>query len=386
MDRITIETSLSPNINIQKVEGNLRIKGWDRTELKADSTKQDTLNVIEENGDITITCKSGIILRVPLDSSIHIGEVQGELMLKSLENEIEINTIHGQLLGKSVGNISIETVNGNMNLKYVEGNAVCKYCAGNLSIQDVEGSILISNCTGNLSIRGNSSSLDAKTNGNAFLRLDPKMDGAFKVQAGGNIQCRLEPDLSAEITLVSKAGKIRVDAFGISETITSNEHQLTAGNGNNEILLDASGNIDLTNAEKKSVKAGFTFEFDEDLSTLAEDITQVVNEQIEIQMDAITKQIDELTLNIPTGKSGEKTKRKLEAKRISLERKMDRLDNRQARASAKNRYRKDTPADPISTEERQKVLEMLQNQLISVEEAEVLLAALEGKTANSQNE
>lgn len=383
MDRITIDTTLSPIIIIDKVEGNLRIKGWDRAEIKADSTKQDTLHVEKENNDVRINCKSGVILRVPLDSSLQIGEVHGELMLKSLENDLEINIVHGQILGKSIGAITAGTVHGNMNIKYIEGNAICQVVEGNLGIQDVEGTISIGQCSGNLDIQGYASAIEAKTKGNATLNLSPKTNGTFTVTANGNIECSLPSDISANFHLQSDSQIIQIDGFGYSEEIQAKEHQFEIGDGKNSFQLKATGNIAINSASEKTYKFGFTFDFDEDLSTLADDISQVVNEQIEVQMGAITKQINELTMQIPSNQLEEKTMRKLEARRRSLEKKMDRLDKKTYRAKYKYRQPKTAPGNPVSSEERQKVLEMLQNQLISVDEAETLLAALEGREAKT---
>ena len=192
-----MESSFSPQIKIQKIAGNLRIKGWDRSEIRADSNKADTLTIENQEDTYTITCQSGCILRVPVDSIINIDVIHGDLMAKSLENKIEAQTINGHILAKSVGPLNIGTAKGNINIKYVEGDFSVDDAKGTTNIQDVEGHIAINKSTGNLTIKGYSCSISANTNANATLRLDPKLGGEFNVRSGGNIHCRLEPDASA---------------------------------------------------------------------------------------------------------------------------------------------------------------------------------------------
>lgn len=385
MDRISFETALSPKIYVKEVKGNLRIKGWDRTEIKADSTKADTLEIQHDDKTVSVTCASDLILRVPIDSILNIGTIHGDLMLKSLENQIEIDTTHGQILAKSVGSTSIKKVKGNLNTKYVEGDFTCEKGEADINIHDVEGSINIHQTSGNLTIRGFSSSISAHTKANASLRLDPKLGEKIYITADGNIHCRLEPDVSAKIHLVSKAEKIKIDAFGINEQLESKEYEFIAGDGAGEIRLESNSGIDLISTMDNKSDRGFSFEVDGDLSNLAEDITQVVNEQIEQKMNVLTKHLDELTSQLPNETISDKTKRKLESKRRSFEKKFDINDKKRTHTVRVYKNREDTSKlnESVTNQERQKVLEMLQNQQISVAEAEILLAALEGKQSDT---
>ena len=107
-------------------------------------------------------------------------------------------------------------------------------------------------------------------------------------------------------------------------------------------------------------------------------------------MNNLTKHINQLTSQIPGSQIEERTKKNLEAKRKTLERKLARVEQRalqraqqaQRRVSyAPRKYSRSTKtsSDPVTDQERQKVLEMLQNQQITVADAEILLSALEGK-------
>jgi hypothetical protein len=111
-------------------------------------------------------------------------------------------------------------------------------------------------------------------------------------------------------------------------------------------------------------------------------------------MDALSAHLNEITASLSIGMtSSERSRRKLEAQRKLLERKLSRAQEKvdrkihamEARKRAyQHRYHRGSPSDPVSEEERTMILEMLQAQQITVEEAETLLEALEGKVPENK--
>ncbi len=393
MDRIKLDSSPTPEISFSRVAGSLRVKGWDRSEIRADSDKEDTLSIDLINDKLSVRCESGCLFRAPMESTLLIERVDGDLMVKSIENRIQAERVDGQFLAKNIGPIKIERVKGNFNISHTEGDLECATIDASASIQDVEGTITIENVKGNLTIKGFSAGISASTKGNATLRLETQPEGTYSIKANGNIKCHLSPGTSASISLSSKAQQIKLDAFGTKETINAREHEIKVGEGESTITLEANGYIDLSAPLHEDADWAFEFDFDDDISSMAGDISHVVTEQIEAQMDLLSERINEITANIPGTSAfiNDRTKQKLEARRKQLERKLSRVEQQatiKARTkSRRNRpstyqYTRETTSDPVTDEERQKVLEMLQNQQISVSQAEILLAALEGRESD----
>lgn len=392
MDRLIIDTSDTPEIIITKIHGTLRMKGWDRPQIRADMEMEDTFKAETNGNTITISCTSGCLLRVPNGSTIEIDKIMNELVIKSIDGSIKVNQVHGQVMVKSIGSFSIENAYSSFNAKHIESDLTCGKIASQASIQDVDGHISLKQVLGNLSVRGFSTSLIAATNGNANLRLEPEPDGEYSVSAKGNINYRLEPFTNATISMQAQGGNIRLNLPDQREVLKTKEHDLVLGEGDSKVTLKSSGNIDISQRKETRIEGDYDFEFDElgDLTTLADDISQIVTDQIETQMDSITQHIHDLTDNLSNidVKTSERTRQNLEAKRRTLERKLANVERKavhkariaerriEQKMRSRSRY---APSDPVSDEERQKVLEMLQTQQISVAEAEVLLAALEGK-------
>lgn len=396
MDRFLLDTPETPEINISKINGTLRLKGWDRPQIRADMEFEDTLKTGFEGEIITCSCNSGCLVRIPSDSILNIDKVTNDLVIKSVDGPINVNQVNGQIMVKSIGSIKVEKVSGNFNAKHIEGDLRCGKITGNANIQDVDGEVVLGQVTGNLTMRGYAAGLRAEVTGNANLGLEPEPDGEYTVSTKGNISCRLEPFSNATISLRSKSQKIRINLPEEKQTLKVKEHVIVLGDGESEVNLEAVGNIEITGSSDYSTEGDFVYEDLAGLTYLADDISQMVTGQIESQMDSISQRINDLTNNLPglDVSASEKTRRKLEAKRRSLERKLASAERkaefkaRQAERRADRRRRMEQvgqkPAsDPVTDVERQKVLEMLQDQQISVTEAELLLAALEGKVMDS---
>ncbi len=83
MDRFEFETTATPTIIFEHIKGSLRIKGWDRTEFRADCDREDAHQIEHTENAITISTTCGCMVRVPMEATLQIGRVDGDLMIKS---------------------------------------------------------------------------------------------------------------------------------------------------------------------------------------------------------------------------------------------------------------------------------------------------------------
>jgi hypothetical protein len=144
-------------------------------------------------------------------------------------------------------------------------------------------------------------------------------------------------------------------------------------------------------------------EFVEEFADLAEEITQQVSEQIESQMDALSEQFETLvsTIGAPqTPRAFAAARRAEQIAKAAQRRAERRIEAATRRAEQKVRHveairrkhihehrhgeHRAKRAEGVKDEERQMVLKMLEEKKISVEEAELLLGALEGETSEAE--
>lgn len=428
MEQIKLATSDSPKINIKSIGGSLRIKGWDRPEFRADADHDDTLSAEAKGNQIDVTSGAGTMMRLPSQSLIEIGQIARDLIVKSLEGSLEVKDIGSQVVLKNTGDVSFGRVRGNLSAKQLEGDLIIKVLDGNIALRDITGDIsldqihgnltckqidgrvdintvdgnavfrdaagrlAISKCSGNFNYSGYSGGIKVNSEGNAHLNLETEPESIYLIEASGNIHCRLGPGTSGKIILKSMEHNIKVRTKDINEKIKQPEYSLELGDGSGEIRLVAGGSVDFSISDLEEFDFGeYSFEDDlsslKEMSSLADEITSQVSGQLEDQIDSITNQIQELTSNIDFGAlASDRGRRHLERQKREMERKLAQAQKRVNRKikyasqeSRKGRNYRPLESDPVSDDERKVVLEMLQNKQISVEDAETLLAALEGR-------
>ncbi len=408
MEKVVVEVGRNPHILVEHVLGSLRVKGWDSGEIRVDAEHDDTLKLDHLKGQVKIRCESGCVLRIPEGSTLEVRQVEGEFSLKSVEGEVSIGSVLGQVILKNCGPVKIKQIEGALTAKQVEGDLTAESVIGPAMVQDVEGALVLPSVEGNLTLKGSVLSLKAKVLGNAFLRFEPEPGASYQLQSEGYVDCRVPSRVSAKVTLMSEGGTIRVRAAGDKQTVRAERHEFTLGDGNGTIELKAIGRVDFDAASDQR-DPDLEFDIDADwvpeVAGLAEEITQQVTEQIEAQIESLTEQLAGFSSQFEEiGPRGEeavrRAERKLAATQRNLQRKLAAAQRRaerktqeaarHARHTAHRSHREGrrsvnvfgTPQaknDPVSDAERMMILQMVQDKKIGVQEAETLLAALEGQ-------
>ena len=421
MDQFTLPTSMAPEVTFTEVTGSLQVQGWERHEI-AVRAQSESLTVEEKDDIVEINCTSNCAVRLPLGSIVRVESVQGDARFKLLEDQLTIEKIMGHLSLRSVAESQIEAVHGDLDAKHITGNLSVGRAYGNAYIREVEGSCIIRQVMGNLDLRNVENDVQVSADGNARLRLDSLDGNQYRVQADGNIHCRVPDEASARITLQAGADEISLHLPNQPRNIKAGRYGLEMAEGLAEMELSAGGNLFLGTQNADTFDGSMEDldgEFDGIAENFSRQISQQIESQIESQMESITRQLNDQMANISNvlGKSRlpiEESQRILERARAESERATTRAQERmlraqekmeakleaarrraelksqaaQRRAQATNRrgrvfdWTPQTPQPPkeaVSDEERLLILRMLEQKKISLSEADELLSALEGK-------
>ncbi len=420
MNQFTLPTSLAPEVTFN-VTGSLQVQGWDRPEI-AVRAQSESLTVEEKDDIVEIRCQSNCAVRLPYGTNVRVSRVQGDARFKLLEDQLTIEHVMGHLSLRSVAETQIEQVQGDLDAKHITGNLSVERVFGNTYIREVEGSCNINEVMGNLDLRNVENDIQITAQGNARLRLSTLDGSLYRVRASGNLNCRIPDDASAHISLYAGSGDISLQLPNQPRNIQSSRHEFSLAEGLVEIDLSADGNLFLgaqnVVASDENLE-GMESEIDNLSESFSQQINQQIESQIETQMEALTRQLNEQMANISNvlGKSWlppeesqrimerarldserataraqermrrtqEKMEAKLEASRRRAELKAQAALRRQQAANRRGRTFEWTPPSPapaketVSDEERLLILRMLEQKKITLQEAEELLAALEGK-------
>ncbi len=414
----SLELGEAPTITIEHIAGDLHVKGWKRKEALIKTTCEDQVT-FEQGDEVTkIGCPEDCILYVPHDAVLLVKSVGGSARFRALGGRLEVDHVAGPMTLREVGAVEVGTIGGGLSAKRVRGDLQAKTVSGNANVRDIDGQFHSDMIGGNLRLGDVSGGVSAITGGNAKMSLAPVPWQAYSVSAGGNLRCQIPEDVNADISLSSGARSIRIKMPARSEAIRDETHTFKLGEGGTPISLNASGKIDLIGldadeegSEDLDFDINFDFELSEDFSKMAKDMARQATDQVETHLKSLETQLSGLSKTLEDAGLSEKrsreiqrklenareratqrahsaakrAERKLERKLAAAQRKVAREVRRSARTKTMSidvdalRASNQTASDPVTDEERMMILQMLQENKISVEQAEELLAALEGK-------
>jgi len=419
MNQYTLPTSLAPDVTITEVAGSLQVQGWERHEI-AVRAQSESLTVEEKDDFIEISCQSNCAVRLPYGSTLHVGRVQGDARFKLLEDQLTIEAVMGHLSLRSVAEAQIQSVMGDLDVKHITGNLTVERAHGNTYIREIQGSCTIHEILGNLDLRNVENDIQIKALGNARLRLNTLDGNQYHIEAFGNLNCRIPDDASAHIILQADAGEITLQIPNQPRSIKSSSYELSLAEGLARVELSAHGNLFLGVLDGSLSEETLDEEIEGISENFSQQISQQIESQIESQMEALSRQLNAQMANLSTTLeksriSAEESQRIMEHARQDSERAAERAQERMRRAQEKMEAKLEAarrraelkaqaaqrrqqaahrrgglidwsppppmqPKDVVSDEERLFILRMLEQKKITLQEAEELLAALEGKS------
>jgi hypothetical protein len=419
MNQQTISTSLAPEIIIDQVGGNLQIKGWERPEVLVRANPSE-LRLEEQDDQIRISCEADLELRLPGGATVQVATTHGEARIRLLDDQLHIHTVHGSLYLRGIADTEVENVHGELMARQVTGGLKVNQVHGNATIRAVQGACVMEHIMGNLDLRDVEGDLRLNVDGNVRLRLSSLGGGQYEVRCEGNLHCRLPESASLQLNLTSDGETISLALPDRSQVIRQSSYQTTLGDGQAIMSLSAGGSIFLSardSGETEEEPAGEFGGYTRLPDDFGEQIARQVEAQVEAQLEMMNRQLNAQMAAMSASFSGyglspEETERIMSRARERSERASARAEEKMRRAQEKidrkmeeARRRAETaeqrsyrqgrkgwtfefpkastpppsPKEPVSDEERLMILRMLEQKKISLEEAEQLLSALEGK-------
>lgn len=367
MPNRTISAGPAPQVILKAVAGDLSVVGWEGEEIliKGD---EEGVSVKQDGNSVSISAKDDLTLRVPSGASLSIKSVDGDMALRGISGNVELGSIGGDLAMRGVNSVSIAAVGSDFSLRDSKGSLAVKSVSGDVSIRDVEGAVDFTSIADDLTLRDVHGNINANVDGDVVLYLNPRPNQMCNVTAGDDILLVLPFDANATLTL--NADEISMDWPGVEAGQDVTTRVVTLGNGAAQINLSAGSDIRVSSdmgagesADEFGNFAGMMFDWS--------DFGQQLGNRISRRVEAATRRATQ-----KAERATRKTEQKVRARvKAGLGRWNWNIEPGSFPASARTPM---PPSDPVSEEERMAILKMLQEKKITAQQAEELLAALEG--------
>lgn len=418
MNKRQIETVKSPYLEVQ-CSGDLRLRGWDNHSILIhgqDYTCEESEKgyVINSSSDLSLMVPTGsrpVIKQAGADlaiknvkgklelnevsgdaslmnlETVEIGRIDGDLSVKNINGPCLVNEVMGDALFRNTMDINIRTVYGDCAARNVNGDLGVDSVMGDLSLGTVNGLVTVETCQRDASFRNLAGIVTASlVHGDIRLRGGLPF-GKHHFNAEGDIVLLWPPNASLSVTATAPKIKNKLPLEQTSQEDETFSGQI--GDGETVLILTAKGRIimkELAKAEDPWEKAfagdeGYSLNFD-----LA-DLGDQISDEINAHMSAWSEKME----NGLESELAAKIERKAQEAAAKAERAADRAIRKAERAARQARWRMDPGIDQdefgqeektktqpsVSEEEQLKILRMVEEGIITPDEAVTLLEALE---------
>ncbi|MFZ5884141.1 MAG: SHOCT-like domain-containing protein [Chloroflexota bacterium] len=357
-----ISAGKTPKIKVDTVGGDLSVVGWDGDILvKGD---EDEIR-IQQNGEVvTLSCGGDLALRVPKGASFEFGNIGGDASIRGVLGDVFLRNVGGDLSIRDAGSVTIDSIGADFSLRSAHGDLHVKNAGGDVSIRDAEGKVILDSVGNDLALRGARGDVKVNVGEDVIVYLDPRADGEYAVVAGDDILLVIPPD--ADATLTMQGDQIEVDLPGVEPDEDATERVVVLGTGSARISLSAGGDVRVSSREDAA-------EYAEEFGNFAG-----MNFDFSGLGDRISKRVEEATRRAT--KRAEEAMRRAErhAERHARRGRVGMSWTWDLKGGPKPPTPPAPPSEPVTDAERMAILKMLAEKKITAEQAEQLLAALEG--------
>lgn len=358
---------------VLSMRGDLYLEGVPTPQFTSVVESADTFRMKEENGIFYVRCDSDCKIMVPEAASVTVEKVDGDANVRNMRNRVIVGKIGGDFNLQDTPTASIESVGGDCALRGVSGMVEIARVGADLAIEQAS-QMLVSNVGGDLSAEDVSGKVETKVGGDVELSLINPNIQPVRISAGGDIEIMVPEGANASLNCTA-GGDISIQTRDNQAEFEGIARDIILGQGGSTIELRAGGDISISDHQPIRFKFDNVFNhFDTNWDKFSTDLEKKISEGLKIAY-----------------RSSEKAAKQAErAGRIAQEN-IDRYVNKMEEKGIFNRggsasftFEKPTPPGAsekpkVSEDERMMILKMLSEKKITVEEAEKLLKALEGR-------
>jgi len=427
-----ISTSESPRVEVTACQGDLVVATWDNAEVLIEVDSEEVLTVEEREDAVALVANRDCSLTVPAAASLVVIQAQGALSVQGARGTVEVATVQGDAQLQDVAaSVSLSTVQGDLVVEgctaavsagTVQGDAKVRQVDGPVEFGTVGGDLLAEKINGPLSARSvagdaylrqlngmlylsdvgtdlvgrawTAGADVAQVGGDVSLKTVFAGPFTYEIQAKGNVIAKALPGSSATFTLQSAQGQVKVkgvtgemtDEEPWKGSIRDGEAQVTLTSAHGNMLLKTAGERDEDQERDAfAILAADLGRIGAEAGVAAQELAWRIQQRVAdklatIDLEAIARREAEKARRqaerevAKAQRMAEKTRRKAERAQEKAQRKVRRHFERETRGRRRTAGR----GQASSEEERLAVLKMLAEGVISTQEAETLLQALEG--------
>lgn len=378
---------------IVRAAADVNLRGWTESDIVVEPVDQRRVRANVEGGVLFISSNEDLWVSLPAEVDVRVEHTGGDAECHDLPASVEFVHVGGDLTLHGASKVDIGNVGGDVVAKEVKDSIVLRRCGGDFT-GEAQGSVMVDMVGGDLHLSAGGGPVRLRCGGDATVALTTATFEELVVKAGGEVMLHVAETLDARFDLSSGSREIMIDLPDLERHIEKGSVVLDAGKGGQMVRLKAGGDIIINSdpyqdisiedenlhdsdwgASDRVFVAGNWSVMEDRIQRRAEEAARRAEERVRAAMERVERsmrfgdkfgQFDPWIGTPPVPPSW--------PEHVAHANHPEPGGHPGAPADV-------PPVEPqskISNDERMLVLKMLQEQKITLEEAEQLLAALEG--------
>ncbi len=375
-----LELGAAPRL-VVSTHGDLEVRGVGRGETRIE-IDAPTLSVSPTEGGARVECRGSCAIRLPEAGSVEAASVQGSLRVRDLDGEVVGGEVRGACYARRLPSLALRLVGGEARIRDIGGPVSIEEVGGCLTLRDVAGAVRVGKVGMDFMGRDLGAEVEiGQVMGNLALRTGFLPGGVSRFQVAGEAAFRVPHD--ANVRFVLPAGcKLTLDR-GLEAVAEGSSQIVTLGDGAATVHVDGASQVTIRQRGEFDDEAAFAFTFaaGDELGEVFDDLSAELEAHFSMLEENLHGRVAE-RVRSQIERRLHSARRQVEAAQRHVEREVERAHRHAGpRRSVGVTFGVHGAAreQAVTEQERLMVLQMLEDGKISVEQAEALLAALEGK-------
>jgi len=411
MSKERYETGKAPRIMLEECAGSVVVKGWGENAVvvkgEHESGEGEELVTLRAHGPLQLRVPAGATLAAAtlhgdlivkgVAGELELAEVIGDLVLKNVgavnvasahadvtmrqaNGPVQIAEVMGDLALRNVGAVAVGTVHGDFSVRYVDGDAQVEEVMGDISLYTVGGDVHVQRVHRDVNLNNLSGTVEIGEAMGDIRLVGGLAPGKHHLTALGDIVVRWPAGAALNVIATAPQVRNRLPLTNVQEEGENFSGQM--GDGDTTLILSARGRVILKeiDAAQKDVDFSAEWSFGTDFAEVGAELAGLgaqISGELNARVNELTQRLDERLGPDFAQQMADRAAQKAER---AVQRAMSQADRARRQADAWTpppASPKPKKKQPVSPEEQMKILNMLEKGIISVEEADTLLKALE---------
>jgi hypothetical protein len=225
----------------------LHLRGWDEVDILISPGDERHIHFHEDGNVVSVFGNMDMWVSLPAGAEVRIDRVGGDAYITDLKGPVEINHVGGDLTLRGATRLEVGQVGGDMTVANVTESLSIRRLGGDLT-GEVQGSVSAEVIGGDCELSAKDG-VRLRTGGDAELAIASVSTDEVVLTAGGDVTIFAPADLDARLDLTSNSREINVKVGSTQKYSEEQNIVLALGNGARAIRVRAGGDVTVSDAK-----------------------------------------------------------------------------------------------------------------------------------------